>query len=203
MNQLARALAARGVGRDAPVATVLGNRPEWVEVALASARLGARLVPASWRSTTDELDYLLRDSGAVLLVSEADGSRRRPRADAPRGRRVRARARRALGRGRSPARRSPDFVASARVHIGHDRPTQGHRSPHQRRALDARRASEHVPARLLGPHRCRRGEPDVPPAAPRRGTRLRAASARVRGRPSSSWSDSTPKHCFASSRPSA
>ena len=64
----ARAPAASG--RDAPVATVLGNRPEWVEVALASARLGARLVPASWRSTTDELDYLLRDSGAVLLVSE-------------------------------------------------------------------------------------------------------------------------------------
>ena len=69
VNQLARALE-RGVGPDAPVATVLGNRPEWVEVALASARLGARLVPASWRSTTDELDYLLRDSGAVLLVSE-------------------------------------------------------------------------------------------------------------------------------------
>lgn len=70
VNQLARALGARGVGADAPVATVVANRPEWVEVALASARLGARLVPASWRSTTDELDYLLRDSGAVLLVTE-------------------------------------------------------------------------------------------------------------------------------------
>lgn len=68
VNQLARELDARGVGPDAPVATVLGNRPEWVEVALASARVGARLVPASWRSTTDELDYLVRDSGAVLLV---------------------------------------------------------------------------------------------------------------------------------------
>jgi long-chain acyl-CoA synthetase len=70
VNRLARVLRARGVGPDAPVATVLGNRPEWIEVALASARVGARLVPASWRSTTDELDYLVRDSGAVLLVSE-------------------------------------------------------------------------------------------------------------------------------------
>ena len=70
VNRLARVLGARGVGPDAPVATVLGNRPEWVEVALASARLGTRLVPASWRSTTDELDYLLGDSGSVLLVSE-------------------------------------------------------------------------------------------------------------------------------------
>jgi long-chain acyl-CoA synthetase len=58
------------VGPDSPVATVLGNRPEWIEVALASARLRAGLVPASWRSTTDELDYLVRDSHAVLLVSE-------------------------------------------------------------------------------------------------------------------------------------
>src|SRR6476646_4664883 len=70
VNRLARVLGARGVGPDTPAATVLGNRPEWVEVALATARLGARLVPASWRSTTDELEYLLTDSGAVLLVSE-------------------------------------------------------------------------------------------------------------------------------------
>ncbi len=72
VNRAARALAALGAGPDAPVATVLGNRPEWVEVALASARVGARLVPASWRSTTDELDYLLRDAGAVLLVRDPD-----------------------------------------------------------------------------------------------------------------------------------
>ena len=69
-NELAHALAARGVAPDSLVATVLGNRPEWVELALATARLGARLVPASWRSTTDELDYLVRDSGAALLVNE-------------------------------------------------------------------------------------------------------------------------------------
>ena len=72
VNRAARALAALGAGPDAPVATVLGNRPEWVEVALASARVGARLVPASWRSTTDELDYLVRDAGAVLLVRDPD-----------------------------------------------------------------------------------------------------------------------------------
>jgi long-chain acyl-CoA synthetase len=72
VNRLARALQARGASPEAPVAVALGNRPEFVEVALASARLGARLVPASWRSTTDELEYLIGDSGAVLLVSEAD-----------------------------------------------------------------------------------------------------------------------------------
>ncbi len=70
VNRLARALQARGASPDSPVAVALGNRPEFVEVALASARLGARLVPASWRSTADELEYLIHDSGAVLLVSE-------------------------------------------------------------------------------------------------------------------------------------
>jgi long-chain acyl-CoA synthetase len=71
-NRAAWALRARGVDRDAPVAVALRNRPEFVEVALATARLGARLVPVSWRSTTDELDYLVRDSQAVLVVSERD-----------------------------------------------------------------------------------------------------------------------------------
>ena len=166
-------------GRDAPVATVLGNRPEWVEVALASARLGARLVPASWRSTTDELDYLLRDSGAVLLVSEP-GARAE---DLGPTLHVGDEYERALAEQSDapiPGATTPGLRRDARVHIRHDRPTQGDRPPRQRRALDARRASEHVPARLLGPHRCRRGEPHVPPAPPRGGERLRAASARVR-----------------------
>ena len=201
VNRLARVLRAHGVGPDAPAATVLGNRPEWVEVALATARLGARLVPASWRSTTDELDYLVNDSRAVLLVSEpsvrADDVGPTLHVGDEYERAIADQSDAAI-----PGASTPDYFAARRLHLGHDRPAQGDRASRRRRALDPRRAPEHVAARLLGPHRCRRGEPHEPPAPPRRGARLRHAGARRRRRPSSSWSDSTPKHSFVSSRPS-
>ncbi|TMK57773.1 MAG: hypothetical protein E6G60_16540, partial [Actinobacteria bacterium] len=61
VNRAARVLRARGVGDGSPVAIALRNGPEHVEVALAAARLGAAVVPASWRSTEDELEYLVED----------------------------------------------------------------------------------------------------------------------------------------------
>ena len=170
---------ARGVGPDAPIATVLGNRPEWVEVALASARLGARLVPASWRSTTDELDYLVRDSGAVLVVTEPAA---RAEALGP-TLHVGDEYERALAEHSDApieGATTPDFVAIRVYTSGTTGRPKAIVRPSTRGGLDARRSSQHVPARLLGPHRCRRGEPDVPAAAPWRVTRIRAASACVR-----------------------
>ena len=72
VNRAARVLRARGVGDGSPVAIALRNGPEHVEVALAAARLGAAVVPASWRSTEDELEYLVEDAGVALVVAEED-----------------------------------------------------------------------------------------------------------------------------------
>ncbi|MFF8974815.1 beta-ketoacyl synthase N-terminal-like domain-containing protein, partial [Streptomyces sp. NPDC014995] len=52
-------------------AILLGNRVETVESYLAIVRAGAIGVPINPRSTDAELDYLLRDSGARVLITDA------------------------------------------------------------------------------------------------------------------------------------
>ena len=67
---LARGLAELGVGAGDRVAVWLGNRPEWVTTQLAASRLGAAAVAVNTRYRTHELEYMLRDSGASVLVTE-------------------------------------------------------------------------------------------------------------------------------------
>lgn len=60
IDRVAHALRDRlGVGRGDAVLFALGNRIELLEVQMAAARLGARVVAASWRSTPDELRWPL------------------------------------------------------------------------------------------------------------------------------------------------
>lgn len=69
VNRLAHGLANRmGVGRGDRLAILSLNCPEYVEVLLATARLGAVLVPLNFRLTIPELSYQLDDSGARWLV---------------------------------------------------------------------------------------------------------------------------------------
>lgn len=70
VNQIARALARAGVGAGDRVAVALFNGIEWFEVLNALGRLGALLVPLSFRSKGPELAYMLADSGARLLISD-------------------------------------------------------------------------------------------------------------------------------------
>jgi acyl-CoA synthetase (AMP-forming)/AMP-acid ligase II len=67
----AAVLAAHGVGAGDRVACLLDNRLEFVVLMLASAHLGAVLVPLGTRLAPAELAYMLDDSGAKLVVSEA------------------------------------------------------------------------------------------------------------------------------------
>jgi fatty-acyl-CoA synthase len=67
---LARGLADLGVGAGDRVAVWLGNRPEWVTTQLAVSRLGAAAVAVNTRYRTHELEYMLRDSGVSVLVTE-------------------------------------------------------------------------------------------------------------------------------------
>lgn len=70
INQTARALARLGVGHDDRVGVALYNSFEWFEIMNALGRLGAFLVPLSYRGKGPELAYLLQDSGAKLLVAD-------------------------------------------------------------------------------------------------------------------------------------
>jgi len=67
------ALALRGLGVDGGdrVAVMLPNGLELFECALALAKLDAALVPVNWHLKADELTWILTDSAAAVLVTDA------------------------------------------------------------------------------------------------------------------------------------
>jgi fatty-acyl-CoA synthase len=70
VNRLANALRERlGVRPGERVATLTVNCVEFVELFFATGRIGALLAPLNWRLAAPELDYQLRDSGAVALFT--------------------------------------------------------------------------------------------------------------------------------------
>ncbi len=64
-------LAALGVAEGDRVATYLAQGPEYIEVFLACARLGAIVVPLSTRLAAPELEFLANDAECATLVSDA------------------------------------------------------------------------------------------------------------------------------------
>ena len=78
VRRLAGALAGLGVGRGDVVAFLDKNHPACVELTLAAASLGAANAIINFRLAADELDYVLNDSGAKVLVV---GSELRPLID--------------------------------------------------------------------------------------------------------------------------
>jgi fatty-acyl-CoA synthase len=68
VERAARGLLALGVAPGDSVALWLPNRPEWLAVQHACARVGAVLVALNTRYRTRELDYILRQSDATTLV---------------------------------------------------------------------------------------------------------------------------------------
>ena len=69
---LAAALAARGVGKGDRVALAMRNLPEWPVAFMAVTALGAIVVPLNAWWTGEELAFALEDSGARLLIADAD-----------------------------------------------------------------------------------------------------------------------------------
>ncbi|MGV0794433.1 long-chain-fatty-acid--CoA ligase [Mycolicibacterium sp. XJ1819] len=68
IRRLAGALAERGVGRGDVVAFLDKNHPAGVELTLAAASLGAANALINFRLAADELDYVLNDSDAKVLI---------------------------------------------------------------------------------------------------------------------------------------
>jgi long-chain acyl-CoA synthetase len=69
---LAAAMQARGIGQGDRVAMAMRNLPEWPVVFFAAAAIGAIVVPLNAWWTGAELDYALRDSGARMLIADAE-----------------------------------------------------------------------------------------------------------------------------------
>lgn len=68
IQRLAGALSAWGVGRGDAVAFLDKNHPACVETTIAAASLGAATAIINFRLAADELDYVINDSGAKVLV---------------------------------------------------------------------------------------------------------------------------------------
>lgn len=71
VNRLSHALGDIGLGPGDVLATVLGNRREFLTAMLAAMQSGLYLVPASRHLTTPEIGYILADSGAKAVITES------------------------------------------------------------------------------------------------------------------------------------
>lgn len=72
IERLAGWLSARGVGRGDRIAVWLGNRGATLEALIATARLGAIMLPVNARLTVAEVAFQLDDSRPQVLLVEAD-----------------------------------------------------------------------------------------------------------------------------------
>jgi long-chain acyl-CoA synthetase len=70
-NRLVRALRARGIGAGDALVLVCANRPEFAEVLSACQRMGVRTTPANWHLTAGELEYIVSDSDASVVIGDA------------------------------------------------------------------------------------------------------------------------------------
>lgn len=61
-----------GIGPGDAVALLLRNDFPFFEATFAAGRLGAYALPINWHYVADEVEYLMRDSGATALVVHAD-----------------------------------------------------------------------------------------------------------------------------------
>ena len=68
INLVANALLGLGVRKGDRVALLLMNGAEFVESFFGAAKIGAVVVPLNWRLVADELEFILNDSGATVMI---------------------------------------------------------------------------------------------------------------------------------------
>ena len=68
VDQVARGFLALGIKKGDRVALLMDNRPEWLVVDFALAKVGAILVPINIRYRQHELDYILNHSKPTVLI---------------------------------------------------------------------------------------------------------------------------------------
>lgn len=69
VDRAARGLLSLGVGPGNHVSLWMPNRPEWVHLMFAIAKIGAVLVPINTRFRTSDLEYVVRQSDSTTLIT--------------------------------------------------------------------------------------------------------------------------------------
>jgi long-chain acyl-CoA synthetase len=72
VQRMAGGLAALGVGQGDCIAILMRNDIPFLVASYGAIALGAFAVPINWHFKADEVGYVLRDSGAKVLVAHAD-----------------------------------------------------------------------------------------------------------------------------------
>src|ERR1700685_4310625 len=70
--RIAGGLQKLGVGQGDSVCILMRNDIAFIEAAYAAMRLGAYAVPVNWHFKSDEINYVLSDSGTSVLIGHAD-----------------------------------------------------------------------------------------------------------------------------------
>src|SRR5271154_3161338 len=73
-NQAARALSRLGVDPGQVVAVALRNSIEFFELIGGAGRLGATVMPVSFRNMRDEVEYLVGDAKAAVVFGEPENT---------------------------------------------------------------------------------------------------------------------------------
>jgi long-chain acyl-CoA synthetase len=71
IRRSARVLQSAGIGEGSVVALMMRNSPQMLELMLAARWLGALWCPINWHYKTEEVQYILGNSGARVLVIDA------------------------------------------------------------------------------------------------------------------------------------
>ncbi|MFO0757431.1 MAG: AMP-binding protein [Byssovorax sp.] len=72
IDRIAQGLHRRGLGRGTAALLLLKNRIELLMIQPAQGRIGGTVVPASWRSTVPEIEYLAHHARARAIFFDAD-----------------------------------------------------------------------------------------------------------------------------------
>jgi len=65
-------LASRGIGPDDVIAVLMKNSAAFLDIAFAASHVGAILLPINFRLASDEIAYIVENSGARLLIADEE-----------------------------------------------------------------------------------------------------------------------------------
>src|SRR5881275_445307 len=65
-------LASRGIGPGDIVAVLMKNSTAFLELVFATSHIGAVFLPINYRLSADEVGYIVGNSGANLLIADAE-----------------------------------------------------------------------------------------------------------------------------------
>jgi fatty-acyl-CoA synthase len=65
-------LASRGIGPDDVVAVLMKNSAAFLDIAFAASHIGAIFLPINYRLASDEIAYIVENSGARLLIADEE-----------------------------------------------------------------------------------------------------------------------------------